>query len=119
MRNIVVLLCITFFFCLGCTKDDSGGRNIRISNNSNINFDSVQVGAAAYIHTDVSPGDFSEYLEYETAYRYDFIEIKSGSESYILQPIDFVGETPLEKGFYTYVLNITDHGDIQLNNVKD
>jgi len=119
MRNTVFLLIITFLFAVGCTKDENGGRNIRIKNSSMLHFDTAQVGGEDFIHTNVAPGDFSEYLEYESAYGYSYIKVKSGSETYILQPIDFVGEIPLEKGFHTYYLNITDDGDIQLNYEKD
>ena len=112
-----------FIFCFalvctmfGCTDrdDDINEVKIRIKNTSSITFDEVQVGDAEEVHMNVAPDDFSEYLIYETAYRYAFIEIKSGAETYTLQPIDFVGETPLPIGLYTYELDVSAEGDVML-----
>lgn len=101
---------------LACSDrdDDVGAVNIRIRNSSDQVFDSVQVGQHETLLLKVSPGDYSEYLEFETAYRYAFIEIRSAGESYVLQPNDFVGEEELPIGFYTYGLNITGDGDVVL-----
>lgn len=120
MKNSVILLCTILLFAVGCTdNDDKDGINIRIKNNSSVTFDKVQVGSAESIHSNISAGDFSAYLTYEIAYNYAYIEAKSGDETYVLQPIDFVGETPLEIGFYTYELSLTEERDISLNFVVD
>ena len=111
------LLCLAMVSALfGCTdrNDDVNAVNLRIKNVSNITFDEVQVGDAEEVHTNVAPDNFSEYFIYETAYQYAFIEIKSGEETYTLQPIDFVGETELPIGLYTYELNVTSEGDVEL-----
>jgi len=63
----------------------------------------------------VASGDYSEYLEYQTAYQYAYIKIEADSTSYVLQPIDFVGEDSLNIGFYTYELNVSEQGDVLLN----
>lgn len=114
------------FFALGCLAsgctdkdDDVNAVNIRIKNVSSLIFDEVQVGDAEEVHMNVSPNDYSTYFIYETAYQYAFISIKSGAETYTLQPIDFVGETELPIGFYTYELNVTAEGDVELNFVID
>ncbi len=121
MRKTAVLLFTILLFSIGCTdRDDNVSEiNIRIKNTSNLNFDNVQVGDEDHIHTDISPDSFSEYLEYETAYRYAYIKIDSGAENYVLQPIDFVGETPLTIGFYTYELGVTETGDVTLEFVAE
>ncbi len=121
MKNPIILLCTILFFAIGCTDrdDDITGVNIRIKNNSSVDFDEVQVGDAENVHNNVAAGDFSEYLVYDIAFQFAFIEAKSGDGTYILQPIDFVGETPLEIGFYTYELSITEEGNISLNFIVD
>lgn len=121
MRKTAVLLLTILLFSAGCTdRDDNvSSISIRIKNTSNLNFDTVQVGGANQVHADIAPDSFSEYLEYETAYRYAYIEIISGDENYVLQPIDFVGETPLTIGFYTYELNVTEAGDVSLKFVSE
>lgn len=100
-----------------CTdKDDNNvdAVNIRIKNTSNLTFDEVQVGDAGKVHMNIAQGDYSDYLEYETAYSYAFVEIKSDSATYTLQPFDFVGETELPIGFYTYELDITEEGEVAI-----
>lgn len=120
MKNSIILFCTILLLTIGCTDlDDENGVNIRIKNNSSVTFDKVQVGSAESVHNNVAAGGFSEYLIYEIAYNYAYIEAKSGDETYILQPIDFVGETPLEIGFYTYELSISEEGSISLNFVVD
>ena len=121
MKKLVVLALVTSTLLLACTDqdDDLEGINIRIKNNSSIVFDAVIVGTAMEPHMNVTPGSFSEYFIYEEAYRYAYIEITSGEEIFILQPIDFVGETPLPIGFYTYELDVTESGEVILDFVVD
>ena len=95
--------------------DDLSTVNLRIKNESTLLFEEVQVGDALEQHMNIGPDEFSAYLEYETAYRYGFVEIKSGEDTYVLQPIDYVGETPLTPGFYTYELDVTAEGEVLLN----
>jgi hypothetical protein len=106
---------------MGCTDrdDDVDAVNIRIKNASNIIFDEVQVSDAEEVYENVSSGDYSGYFEFETAYQYAFVQIRSGEDTFTLQPIDFVGETPLPIGFYTYELNITEDGNVNLEFLID
>lgn len=116
MRRLFLILFGAVSIVLGCTDrdDDINEVNIRVQNVSSLAFDEVQVGDAEKVHMNLAPDDHSEYLVYETAYQFAFIEIKSGAETYTLQPIDFVGETALPIGLYTYELNISAEGDVEL-----
>ncbi len=116
MKRVAPLFSLLLIFVLSCTDrdDDLTAINIRIKNVSEVAYARVQVGAEDKIHENVASGEFSEYLEYEEAFRYAFIEIMAEDQTYTLQPIDFVGETPLSLGFYTYELNITESGDVIL-----
>jgi hypothetical protein len=116
MKRFFVIFLSVIGLTLGCTDrdDDVNEVNIRIQNVSDITFDEVQVGDAESLHMNIGPDEFSEYLVYETAYRYAFIQIISGAETYTLQPIDFVGETELPIGLYTYELSIGAEGDVML-----
>ncbi len=116
MRKILVLLlAVTLTISCSDRDDDVEEVNIRVRNVSDLNFDRVQVGEAEMVHENVEPDSFTDYLQYETAYRYAFIEIQSGAETFVLQPIDFVGETPLPIGLYTYELDVTEEGEVLLN----
>ncbi len=122
MGKVISAVLLIVMVCVGCSdRDDSVTMaNIRVKNVSTINFDSVQVGDEDKIHENVAPNGFSDYLEYEVAYTYDYIKITSGEEGvFILQPIDFVGETPLSPGFYTYELNVLESGEVQLKFVAE
>ncbi len=120
MQRVLFVSLITLILCFSCSDrdDDIDAVNIRIKNVSNIPYNSVQVGGEETVHMDIASGDFSDYLEYEVAYTYAYIRVEA-EETYILQPIDFVGETPLSIGFYTYELNINEEGQIELNFVVD
>ncbi|MDX1328442.1 MAG: hypothetical protein R3299_12120 [Arenibacter sp.] len=120
MKQLSFLL-FSIILMIGCTErdDEHSGVHIRIKNESSVHFDEVVVGGNDKIHENIPAGTFSKYLEYNTAYRYAYINILVGDENYILQPIDFVGETPLTNGFYTYGLSITKEGRVLLNFVVD
>lgn len=121
MKKLVVLLVITFGLLMACTDqdDDLESVNVRIKNNSSIVFDEVIVGTALEPHLNITPGSYSPYFLYEEAYRYAYIEIASGEETFVLQPIDYVGETPLPIGLYTYELDVTESGEVILEFVVD
>lgn len=121
MKKYVLVFAFVAALGVGCTdRDDEVSEvNLRIKNVSSLIFDEVVVGEATETHMNVSPDSYSEYLIYETAYSYAFIQITSGEDTYVLQPIDFVGETPLPIGFYTYELDVSDTGEVLLNFVID
>ena len=116
MKRMYVFFLALATLTFGCTDRDDEiiAVNIRIQNVSSLIFDEVQVGDQAEAYMEINPDSFSEYQEYETAYQYAYIQITSGEEVYVLQPIDFVGETPLPLGLYTYVLNIDEEGQVLL-----
>ena len=120
MKRLALFFLITTLF-IGCSDrdDDLDGVNIRIKNESNVIFDTVQVISDEMIHENIGPDEFSGYLEYESAYSYGYIHIMVGGESYVLQPTDYVDETPLEYGFYTYVLSISEEDNVILDLVVD
>jgi hypothetical protein len=63
-------------------------------------------------------GEFSAYKSFDLAYRYAFIELSADGVTYTLQPIDYVGETPLDRGDYAYQLDLEPNGQyFSLNQV--
>ncbi len=120
MRHLAFLILIALFTA-GCSdRDDELDKvHIRIRNVSSIAYDTVQVGAEDKLHNNIGPDEYSGYLEYETAYAYSYVRINAAEDTYVLQPIDFVGESPLPLGFYTYELNISEDGHVLLDFVAD
>jgi hypothetical protein len=94
--------------------DDLTAVNIRLRNTSEVNFDEVIVGDESQVYENIAPDSFSDYREFETAYRYAYVQITSGEETFVLQPIDFVGEEALPIGIYTYELSLTEEGQVTL-----
>jgi hypothetical protein len=121
MKKFLILVISVFFINISCNDQDDelNGIQIRVKNISSINFDTIQVGGDEMVHTNIPPDDYSGYLIYESAYKYAYINIKSAEETYILQPIDFVGETVLPLGFYTYEIGLDAEGNVTLNFVID
>ena len=121
MKRFLIFIMGVLLISTGCTdKDDElNGVEIRVKNVSSLNYDTVQVGGDDMVHNNVAPDTYSDYLVYESAYRYAYIAIKSGEDNFVLQPIDFVGETELPWGFYTYEIGLDAEGNVTLKFVID
>lgn len=121
MKKYLFALLSLIIFSVGCTDRDDNitAVNLRVKNNNSFAYDKVQVGADDKFHENLAAGSYSNYLEYETAYQYDYIKIDTTGNSHVLQPIDFVGETALAPGFYTYELKIDTEGNVGLNFKRD
>lgn len=122
---------LVFIFCLSisfaCSNDDIDPKavNIRLSNISTYDFKNIIVntGTGTVEFNDLDAQTISEYKVFERAYRYAFIELEIEGNTYTIQPIDYVGETPLSKGKYTYQINASEpngqHGTLSLSLKED
>lgn len=65
----------------------------------------------------------SEYKTFKKAYRYAFVELQIDGKTYTFQPIDYVGESLLKKGYYTYQIDANDpkeqYGTLNLSLTED
>lgn len=111
MKKILFLF-ITITTLNSCSDDDVNPSElkIRLSNISQFDFQNIVVNTSTgnVNFEDVNAGQISEYKVFETAYSYAFVELEIDGETYTLQPIDYVGETPLKSGNYTYQINTND-----------
>jgi len=85
---------------------------IRIRNDSEIDFDSVRVVFPDRDEAHFGPipkGASSDFKSTTRAYRYAEIHVNAGGRELRLQPYDYVGEHQLTPGRYTYVLGIQDN----------
>jgi hypothetical protein len=66
----------------------------------------------------LAPGEVSNYEAHDGAYAYGALRVTGNGTVRRLQPIDYVGESPLSPGKYTYVIvsstYFTDGIDLQL-----
>lgn len=81
---------------------------IRIENSSsyNMNRTKVHFPEKKIMYGRILSGRKSSFKDVGKAYRYAYIETTVNDIKLVLQPIDYVGETPLEPGLYNYRLSI-------------
>lgn len=108
---------------LGC-PDPFGLRgevDVRVANASSFDFQRVEVH---FPEDEVNYGSVAahrstEYRRVSKAYGYAYIEVDVGGQELRIQPIDYVGESLLRSGRYTYELNLTVEGYLTLELRKD
>ncbi len=109
-KQLILFLSIVTFF--SCSKDDNDPSElmIRLSNVSQYDFENIVVNTTTgnVSFEDLMSGQKSEYKIFNKAYSYAFVELEINEITYSLIPIDYVGETPLENGKYTYQLDLDD-----------
>ena len=111
MKNLKLTLglivLVTLFFQIGCEKSLKVVL-IRVENGTEHDMTDVFVSGPEDDHEygDLAAGEKSEYQLYAKAYRYAFCTFKIGDSTYTVQPIDFVGESFLDPGEYTYRLSV-------------
>ena len=112
MRRLLILVVAMMILSACEDKGNDGKVHIRLSNISDFDFEHVVVNTSSgeVSYGSLESGDFSDYKSFDLAYSYAFIELSSNGATYTLQPIDYVGETPLEEGDYTYELDLEPQG---------
>jgi len=114
----IYLMLIPFLILItGCSilsgDDEATEVFIRLSNVSSYTYQDIRVSTTGgeVSYGDLESGEFTDYKSFEKAYRYGFVELQINGSTYTLQPIDYVGETPLENGYYTYQVSANDSDD--------
>ena len=110
-RSLAVLLLVLLASCSSVLSHGTPVE-IRVANASAVSFDRVVVG---FPRQKVDYGALaalsqSSYRTVEEAYPYAYVEVHRAGEKLVLQPIDYVGETLLKSGRYTYVLDLDASG---------
>ncbi|MGO4771638.1 hypothetical protein ACEN2I_08235 [Flavobacterium sp. W22_SRS_FK3] len=124
MKKILILV-IMVLALFGCSNDDSSELRIRLSNASKFNFQNITVNTSTgnVNFENLSSGQNTTYKIFAKAYSYAFVELEIDGKTYTLQPIDYVGETLLKKGNYTYEITANDsqerYGKLSLKLIKD
>ena len=81
---------------------------IRIKNTSPYDYELLLVGEKFL--GDLKSGQVTEYRSFNRPYRYNSVRLAINSQVFRLTPIDYFGETPLEKGYFTYNISVQDFG---------
>ena len=93
----------------GCgILDPSGEVEVRVRNGSARSFDEATLilPKGPLIHLDLEPGEETLYVAVSKAYRIASAEVVMGQDTARAQVIDYVGETPLKPGRYTYIFRV-------------
>lgn len=106
---------LTFCF-ISVIATKSYETDIRVRNDSNVDFKDVVVGGKKY--GDIKQGVSTDYQTWKTAYRYSSVMLIADSKPMQLQPIDYLGELELGVGHFTYILNIRE-GRLDIHAEKD
>jgi hypothetical protein len=79
---------------------------IRIANHGDVELQDVSVRFPSQTeeYGNILPGQATEYRKIGKAYRYARVRAIANGKELLLQPTDYVGETLLQGGNYTYVL---------------
>ena len=120
MKSLYFLVFALLLF--NCSSENETTQvNLRVSNISDHNFENIVVRDRSYNH--LNSGQTSEYQLFDYAYSYDFIELEIDGKTYTIQPIDFVGESKLTNGDYTYAIDANSseeqYGKLSLSLIKD
>jgi|AntRauTorckE6833_2_1112554.scaffolds.fasta_scaffold06021_3 hypothetical protein len=104
----LILILIGLNGCDGIFRSDSDEVKIRIENGSDydMKYLSVSFPDGEIVFGDIKSGEMSIYKDIERAYRYAYVETEIQGKKAVLQPIDYVGESYLSPGLYTYILNV-------------
>ncbi|MET4106425.1 hypothetical protein [Hymenobacter sp. UYP22] len=113
MKQLTLLVClfVVSLFQLSCKKEEKDTKvQIRARNASSYQFEAVQVlmPSGQHAYGTVSAGQSSDYATYSEAFSYAAVKVKINGQDLEWIPTDYVGETPLQPGKYTYVVGVTD-----------
>jgi len=98
---------------LGFDDDEKSGEvDIRVENASTHVLADIEVGfpEGRKGYGTLAPGQRSQYRTIKGAYRYAYIEAMVAGSKMVLQPIDYVGESFLAPGRYTYIVSVPQPG---------
>ena len=93
----------------GCVLGSADGPTlVRIENDSAYDYEDLLVNFEPY--GTLAAGAVTDYRDFGVAYRYTRVDAVVDGEDLLILPIDFVGETPLGPGRFTYVVSVVDDG---------
>ncbi len=115
--SLSILIFITGFGLISCDIFGENSTLIRLHNASEYDFLRVEVNTydEPINYGTIKSDEKSRYKTFKVAYRYAYVRLFVDVNEFIIQPIDFVGETPLGSGKFTYVLEVIDFENRILN----
>jgi hypothetical protein len=94
----------------GCSNPFSAddGTHIRLRNSSAFVLTAVtfQPGEPQLKFARIEPGEATDYVPVSNAYSYGYLDVTVDGARRVIQPIDYVGESYIGDGRFTYVITI-------------
>lgn len=107
-RHGLLLLSLLALTGARCSTEPTDAR-LQVRNLSELTFDSVRIGfpSVSIDFQDVPAGAATAFVPVEHVYRYGYVKVwVEDGRTFVLQPIDWVGEEPLGAGDYAYELDV-------------
>ena len=84
------------------------GTHIRLRNSSSFVLTAVtfQPGEPELEFARIEPGEATDYVQVDNAYPYGYLDVTVNGARRVIQPIDYVGESYIGDGRFTYVIAI-------------
>jgi len=116
MKKLLFSCIVAIVICFSCTDrdDEITTANIRVKNETSVEFNLVEVIADSIFYENVMANGFSSYLPYEQAFSQMPFRIETDSVSFTFTPNDTLQE-PLPIGLYTYEVDINEAGEVLLS----
>ena len=141
-----ILLTVIIFNIISCCKQkediavckagklsplilDTNYANIRLKNNSGIDFCEIAFDEKGTLSDQTSPtatyfgslknNSFTSYNYYKQVFIYGWVKAITIDDSIYVKPIDYISEVPLDKGKYTFILSKGINNSLRLEAVKD
>jgi hypothetical protein len=116
MRKYFFLIVFAIVIFAACTDrdDDVTMVNIRIQNSTAAFLSEVRVVGKDTAYMAIAAGEYSEYLEYATAFQKMALTVVADSASLNYSP-ESVFTDSLPIGFYTYELSLDESNQLDLN----
>ena len=109
-RARLAALLVLVAMVVGCSNPFSSddGTRIRLRNASAFELTAVTFapGDASLQFARIAPGETTDYVTVDNAYRYGMLDALVGGQHRRIQPIDFVGERHIGDGRFTYVITV-------------
>jgi hypothetical protein len=106
-HTLTTLICLCLPPACGIL-DEGDAVEVRVRNASQLGLDEVTLFLpdTSLVVLDLGPGEATDYVGVTKAYRIASVLILAQGDSARLQVIDYVGESPLPPGRYTYALQV-------------
>lgn len=102
-------LLVSAIACMAAEEPGSSTAvRIRIANISEVPYSDVTIRFPRQTedYGDLAPGAISEYRDVEVAYKYASVTLTANGRMHRALAADYLGETKLEPGAYTYTLDL-------------